>query len=44
MNLNYKENILKLNRVSVSITTLCFSYRCKKLSDMFYTTFEIGAL
>ena len=31
-------------RISVSITTLCFSYRCKKLSEMFYTTFEIVAL
>ena len=44
MNSNYKENILKSYRISVSITMFCFSYRCKKLSDMFYATFEIVAL
>ena len=44
MNSNYKENILKSYRIIVSITTLYFSYRCKKLFDMFYTTVEIIAL
>ena len=40
MNSNYKENILKSYRNSVSITS-SLSYHCKKLSNMFYTTFEI---